>query len=122
MARYTQMGFGDMCGQDEPEDTRPVCGHCGEHHDSDEVTHCSIKCWHLDNIGEVKAQILLWLKNGYDHVRIFEIMTMGGDDSWFHGMTDSTVNRWKVAISARYEQDRAIIAQAREIENYNDGY
>jgi len=100
MARkYTPYGTGDTHQADEPEDTRPVCQHCGNHQDDDGATHCSLKCWHLDNIGEVRAHILLWLKNDFDHIRIFEIMTMGGDDSWFSGMTDSTVSRWCRAIN-----------------------
>jgi len=105
MTRYTQQGFGDMCQADEPEDTRPVCAHCV----------ISAMCAH----GEVKKQILLWFNIGYTPERIKTLMHTHG---WFAQMTDSTVNRWKAAISARYEQNAAILRQAAELENYYDGY
>ena len=123
MAReYTQMGFGDMCQADEQEDNRPVCLHCGNHFDAKngiEDEYCSANCWHLDNIGEVKKQVNCWLNIGYTSSQIISFMYL---HLYFVGMTDSTVNRWKRAITTRYEQDRAILAQAAEIENYNDGY
>ena len=121
MARNILGGFGDMCQADEPEDTRPVCSHCREHftQSGDLDNYCNGVCWHLDNIGGVKAQILLWFKLGETATGIILNMRKF---QWFDDMTDSTFYRWKRAIYTRYEQDRAIIAQAREIENYNDGY
>ena len=115
MAEYTQLGLGDLCQADEPEDTRPQCPRCNERHD-DGATHCSLRCWHLDNISEVKDQILCWLKAGIDDKRIIRMLSIGDDDSWFCGMTDSTVRRWEVAIAARYEQD----PKAQYLENCND--
>jgi len=112
MAReYTQSGMGDLPHNDEQEDTRPVCQHCGNHFyldDDQQEPYCSLAHWHLDNIGEVKKQVAMWFYLDYDLSKVFETMKK----YWFSGMTDSTVNRWKRAISARYEQDRAIIAQA----------
>ena len=118
---YTQMGSGDMCQADDPEDTRLACEHCLSRftpsNGFDE--HCGYSCWHLDNLGKVKSEILKWLEKSMSDIETISLLKRYG---WFSGMTDSTVNRWKRAISTRYEQDAAIIAQATELENYNDGY
>ena len=122
MARVISGGFGDMCGQDEPMDDRAVCLHCGNSFElalDQQELFCTLAHWHLDNIGEVKEQVELWFALDYDLSKIFETMEKY---HWFSGMTDSTVNRWKRAITTRYEQDLAIIAQATELENYHDGY
>jgi len=86
----------------EVEDNRHQCPRCNATLDDDGVTHCSLKCWHLDNIGEVKAQILLWLKIWNDDKKVIRMLSNGGSDGWFGGMTDSTVGRWKAAIEAYY--------------------
>jgi transposase-like protein len=79
-------------------DSRPVCSHCGKHFtpasgESDE--YCGIACWHLDSIGEVKAQILCWIDQGMDYEKIIQVMDKY---LWFEGMTDSTVERFRRAI------------------------
>ena len=102
MARNILGGFGDMCQADEPEADIP------EHTPEPRLL-----------AGETKKQILCWINQGCSEAAIIEMMYFY---DWFCLMTDSTVNRWKVAISARYEQDAAILRQARELENYHDGY
>jgi len=84
----------------EQEDNRPQCPHCNAALDDDGVTHCSYRCWHLDNLGDVKTVILCWLKAGNDDKKVIRMLSIGDDDSWFGGMTESTVGRWKAAIEA----------------------
>jgi hypothetical protein len=90
-----------MCDprDDYKEDTRPQCKYCNEHYTQFGILslYCSLKCWHLNNLGGVKAQILLWLKMGNSAEKILYMMKKY---DWFAGMTDSTVNRWTRAISA----------------------
>ena len=101
MARNILGGFGDMCQAYEPET------------DIEQVPEPRLLA------GETKKQVLCWMNQGCSEAAIIEMMYFY---DWFSGMTDSTVDRWKAVISARYEQDRAIIAQAAELENYHDGY
>jgi len=100
----------------EPEDTRPQCPHCNATIEGDGVTHCSFRCWHLDNLGEVKAQILCWLKIWNDDNRVIRMLSIGGDDSWFGGMTDSTEKRWKAAITTRFNY----VQKITELDSHND--
>jgi hypothetical protein len=85
-------------------DNRPQCKHCGEHYDSDDCIpdnegYCSESCWHLDRLGEVKAQILYWIEHGESEKRIMQKMKL----YWFYWMTYSTVNRWKRVIARKFE-------------------
>lgn len=96
--KYTELGFGDRTPK-YPEDTRPQCEHCNKHHDSN-GDYCSHRCWYLDNVGEYKAQILLWIELGMSEQAIIETMEKY---EWFESMTDSSVGRFKRAIRALFE-------------------
>jgi hypothetical protein len=97
MAEYTKLGYGDCTPHDEPEDTRSACEHCGQRYNRLDWMggYCSYRCWHLDNLGEVKAQIIKWDNRGMDADQIISLLCRYG---WLCGMTDSTVKRWKRAI------------------------
>lgn len=101
--KYTSIGFGDAT-PDYREDTRPQCEHCNNHHDGDS-DYCSQRCWHLDNIGEYKYQILLWKRLNMSEQRIIEKMDMY---DWFESMTDSSVNRFKRAIRELFRENTEI--------------
>ena len=97
--RYASLGFGDAT-PDYPEDTRPQCEHCNEHHDN-EGDYCSHRCWYLSgNIGEYRDQILMWKRFGMNEQSIVEAMEKY---DWFESMKDSSVNRFKRAIHALFE-------------------
>ena len=110
MARYTPLGYGDCTPPDETDDTRPQCKHCLEHHNDDESSYCSPRCWHLDNIGEYKAQILLWEKLGWSD-KIIEFMEKG---EWFVGISEPSEKRWRRVINARFnaQKSRPELSQA----------
>jgi hypothetical protein len=121
MSYYTTAGMGDGTYPDIPEDTRPICQHCGKHFtpaSGEEDEYCSVEHWHLNCLGIIKNEIESWLRWEYP---IFKIMGLF-DVCYGQYMTDSSVNRWKRAIVRRFEYDAAIIAQATEMENYHNGY
>ena len=103
MSKYTKLGVGDAT-PDYKEDARPQCEHCNNHHDKVGDNYCSHRCWHLDNIGEYKYQILLWKRLNMSEQRIIETMEKYG---WLESMTDSSVSRFKRAIHALFEVKRA---------------
>ena len=121
MARNILGGFGDMCGQDEPEDTRPVCSHCGKHHDGSYRYEewCSPRCAILGDLGGLKRKVVELINRDMSYEYVIYKLTFYG---WFDGVSDFGTDRWLRDIRARMEQDRAILAQAREIENYHNGY
>lgn len=105
MNRYTQIGTGDFT-PDYPEDTRQQCLYCNEHFtpaSGEPDLYCCLNHWHLHSIGEVKSQVLCWIKAGFSEKSILIAMRV----YWFEWMTDSTVNRWKRAIHALFEEKPA---------------
>lgn len=79
---------------------RPQCKHCGEYFEKidSEEEYCTESCWHLDRLGEVKAQIKYWIKQGESEKRILQKMKL----YWFYWMTESTVERWKRVIAHKF--------------------
>ena len=117
MNRYTEQGTGDMCREDEPEDTRPVCGHCNEHHDGSyhNDKFCTPRCAILGDIGGFKRHILKLIDRGMSFEHVIYQMTFY---DWFEGVSESSTERWLRAIWLRIENDLSIMRQAAEIENY----
>lgn len=119
MARYTPYGTGDIC-QDDKEDNRPICIHCGE-----KFTHidtwitCSSRCSILESIGEMKAFIMVLLDGHSDYERTVKHLVL---QRWFDGVSEYSVDRWLRAIWARMEYDNAMEKKAIELENYHNGF
>jgi len=92
MRPYTQLGNGDFDPPEEKEcETCPRCGNEASS-DDDDNGFCGFRCWHLSNVGENKAHILLWKKNGGD---IMKNLIRG---KFLENMTPSTANRYRRAV------------------------
>ena len=90
---------------DEIDDGSRQCDHClNNYHPVDYADYegyCGPICWHLDNLGEVKKQILCWIKLNMNAEQIIAVMRK----DWFTAMTPSTINRWKRAIEQQFNHE-----------------
>ena len=82
------------------------CSECGKSLDNTEYDICNT-CWHFENIGEVKWQVLLWLQQGFSVDKIMDILT---NDDWFPNMTVASYNRWGRALQ-KIAQKKAALAK-----------
>ena len=110
--RYTTLGFGD-CTPDDDSEEPSRCLHCSNYfiEQSGIDEHCNANCWHLDNLGAVKKQVMSWVAQGFSEEKIIETMT---NCDWFCEMTDPTVARWKRAIAVYFyaQKSRQELLQA----------
>ena len=108
----------------EADFNAPRCESCGEliteesYFDNHEYrTYCSDNCFIRDNQRFVKNTINQIIELGFSYERTIRIKTI---ITIFYCCTEPTVNRWKRAIERRIHERDQILAQAREIENFNN--